>query len=64
MIENNAKKVFNAAIERKKKAHKNTKVLVDKNNLDKLRADLDYVAMMCDVELEDTEEATGNEQEV
>ena len=53
MIENNTKKIFDEAVERKKQAQKTTKILVDKKVLDKLRADLDYVAMMSDVELEE-----------
>ena len=53
MIENNTKKIFDEAVERKKRAQKTTKILVDKKVLDKLRADLDYVAMMGDIELEE-----------
>ena len=61
MFKNNAKKIFDEAIERKKQAQKNrtTMVLVDKRTLEKLKADLDYVAMMGDIELE---EVTDNEQ--
>ena len=55
MFENKAKKIFDEAIERKKKAQtqKTTMVLVDKRTLEKLKADLDYIAMMGDVELEE-----------
>lgn len=61
MFKNNAKKIFDEAIERKKQAQKErtTMVLVDKRTLEKLKADLDYVAMMGDIELE---EVTDNEQ--
>lgn len=61
MIDNNTKKIFDEAVERKKRAQKTTKILVDKKVLDKLRADLDYVAMMGDVELDDIEEVADNE---
>lgn len=53
MFKNNAKKLFDEAIERKKQAQKPVRIIVNKNNYDKLRADIDYVAMMCDVELEE-----------
>lgn len=56
IIRNNAKKRFEEAVERKKQAE--AKVIVNKNNFDKIRADIDYIAMMCDVELE---EVTENE---
>lgn len=61
MFKNNAKKIFDEAVERKKQAQKQrtTMVLVDKRTLEKLKADLDYVAMMGDIELE---EVTDNEQ--
>lgn len=62
MINNNirdkAKKFLEDAIERKKNPQANAKVIVNKNNFDKIRADIDYIAMMCDVELE---EVTENE---
>ena len=59
-LRNNAKRTLERAIERKKQAQKQTAtmVLVDKKALEKLKADLDYVAMMSDVELE---EVTNNE---
>ena len=59
-LRNNAKRTLERAIERKKQAQKQTvtMVLVDKKALEKLKADLDYVAMMSDVELE---EVTNNE---
>ncbi len=53
MFKNNTKKVLEEAIERKKKAQNPARIIVNKNNYDKLRADIDYVAMMCDVELEE-----------
>lgn len=58
IFKNNAKQVFDEAIERKKQAQKQrtTMVLVDKKALEKLKADLDYVAMMSDVELEEVVE--------
>lgn len=61
ILKNNTKKIFDEAVERKKKAQKErtTMVLVDKRILEKLKADLDYVAMMGDIELE---EVTDNEQ--
>ena len=55
---NNAKKFLEETIERKKQAQTTAKVIVNKNNFDKIRADIDYIAMMCDVELE---EVTENE---
>lgn len=58
VFKNNAKKIFDEAIERKKQAQEKAKVIVNKNNFDKIRADIDYIAMMCDVELE---EETDNE---
>ena len=58
MIKNNAKKIFEEAIVRKKKAQEPVKILVNKNEYDKIKADIDYIAMMCDVELE---EVTENE---
>lgn len=61
MIKNNTKKIFDEAVERKKRVQKTSKILVDKKVLDKLRADLDYVAMMGDVELDDIEEVPDNE---
>jgi RecJ-like exonuclease len=64
MFKNNAKKIFDEAIERKKQAQKErtTMVLVNKEVLEKLKADLDYLAMMSEVELEDSEEVVENEQ--
>ena len=59
MFENNAKKIFEKAIERKKQARVKPTILISKRNFDKLRADIDYIAMMCDVELE---EVKTNEQ--
>lgn len=61
MFENNAKKFFDEAIERKKQAESNVKVIVNKNNFDKIRADIDYIAMMCDVELEEVTGVKENE---
>lgn len=58
IIRNNAKKRLEDAVERKKQAQITAKVIVNKNNFDKIRADIDYIAMMCDVELE---EVTENE---
>lgn len=53
MFENKAKKIFDEAIARKKQAQNNARVIVNKNDFDKIRADIDYIAMMCDVELEE-----------
>lgn len=58
MFKNDAKKIFKEAIERKKKAQSPVKILVNKNEYDKIRADIDYIAMMSGVELE---EDTDNE---
>lgn len=58
MFKNNAKKFFEDALERKKQAQTPVKILVNKNEYDKIRADIDYIAMMSGVELE---EETDNE---
>lgn len=56
-LRSNAKQSLERVIERKKQEQKQnaTMVLVDKKALEKLKADLDYVAMMSDVELDEVE---------
>lgn len=44
--------ILNKIIEQKKQASEQ-KIIVNKNNFEKIRADIDYIAMMCDVELEE-----------
>lgn len=52
---NDSIKIFlEEAIERKKEAQMNSTISVNKNYVDKLRADIDYIAMMCDVELDES----------
>lgn len=52
-LRNNSKKRFEEAVKHKKQAQSPAKVIVNKNEYDKIRADIDYIAMMCDVELEE-----------
>lgn len=54
MFKDNIKNFLEEAIERKKEAQMNSTISVNKNYVDKLRADIDYIAMMCDVELEES----------
>ena len=55
---NKSKQILNEALERKRKAQEPVRIIVNKNEYDKIKADIDYLAMMSGIELE---EVTDNE---